>query len=69
MQLTLSQIENFRNCIKRELQKRKFFYPKWVEEGRMSLQKSDIEIATMEEILDYFNWLQIHTAPQQQKLF
>ncbi len=68
MQLTLDQIEKYRSCLKRELNKRKYFYPKWIEEGKMAQKKANDEIETMEQILNYFNWLQIHTAPQQMKL-
>lgn len=69
MQLTLSQIEKHRNCIKRELNKRRYVYPKLVESGKMTQGKADDEINTMEEILNHYNYLQIHTAPRQQKLF
>jgi hypothetical protein len=37
-------------CAERELKMRKRVYPRWVEEGRMSLGKSEHEIAAMEAI-------------------
>ncbi len=41
MQLTLAQIEKFRNCLKRKLNKRKYFYPKWIKSGKLMQQKAD----------------------------
>ena len=69
MQLTLSKIDNMRRCAKRELDKRKSFYPKWVASGKMTQEKADFEIQSMQEILDYFEYLQIHQGPEQQSLF
>lgn len=68
-QLTIKQIEKFRTCLKRELNKRKHFYPRYVAGCRMSQETADKEIATVEEMLNYFNYLIIHTTPEQQKLF
>lgn len=69
MILTLSKIDNMRRCAKRELDKRKNFYPKWVAQGKMTQEKADFEIQSMQEILDYFEYLQIHQSPEQQSLF
>ena len=66
---TLSTIDAMRRTALRELEKRKKFYPKWIEAGRMTQQHADFEIQSMKEIVDYFNWLQIHTEPEQQTLF
>ena len=67
--LSLSKIDSMRRCAKRELEKRKSFYPKWVASGKMSQQQADFEIQGMQDIVDYFDWLQIHTGPEQQTLF
>lgn len=69
MELDLKKIDKFRKCLKRELSKRKWVYPKLVENYKMTQQEADKEIETVEEMLEYFNWKQIHTAPVQQKLF
>jgi hypothetical protein len=67
--LTLTQIDSMRRTALRELDKRKNFYPRFVQAGKMSQSKADFELEAMKEIVDYFNWLQIHTAPEQQTLF
>ena len=67
--ITLSQIDSMRRCAKRELEKRKNFYPKWIAQGKMTQEKADFEIQGMQEIVDYFDWLQIHSVPEQTKLF
>jgi hypothetical protein len=36
----------------RELKMRKSAYPRWVADGRMSLEKADHEIAAMEAIVE-----------------
>ena len=69
MQLTRTQIDSFRRCIIRELGFRKKVYPKWIQLGKMKQEQADFEISTMEEIKEYFDYLQIHTAPEQQSLF
>jgi hypothetical protein len=38
-------------CARRELEKRRAFYPKWVTAGRMQQGKADYEIAAMEAVL------------------
>lgn len=69
MQLAPEQIEKYRSCLKREISKRRWVYPKLIANGKLTQEKADDEINTMEEIKVYFDWLQIHTTPQQMKLF
>jgi len=41
-------------CVKRELRMRERVYPEWVTRGRMSIEKMNLEIAVMREIVrDY----------------
>jgi hypothetical protein len=42
-------------CVKREIDKRKNFYPRWVSEGKMTQQEADYQIETMEYV---YNTLQ-----------
>ena len=65
----MTKIDSMRRTALRELDKRKRLYPKWVQAGKMTQGKADYELESMKEIVDYFNWLQIHTAPEQTKLF
>lgn len=67
--LTQSQIDAMRRTALRELDKRKRFYPKWVQAGKMTQGKADFELQAMQDIVNYFNWLQIHAVPEQQTLF
>ena len=69
MQLSLTKIDSMRRTALRELDKRKKYYPIMVQKGKLSQGKADFELESMKEIVDYFNWLQIHTAPEQTKLF
>lgn len=69
MQITLTKIDSMKRCAKRELNKRKSFYPKWIEQGKMTQEKADFEIQGMQEIVEYFEYLQLHTTPEQQTLF
>lgn len=39
-----------RRCAEREVKMRKRVYPRWVEQGRMTQEKADEEIALMEAI-------------------
>jgi len=68
-QLTATDIDTFRRCIMRELKFRNSVYPKWVEKGKMKQEQADFEIKTMEKMKAYFDYLQIHTEPEQTKLF
>ena len=38
-------------CVERELKMRVRVYPRWVEARRMTQQKADVEISTMEAVL------------------
>lgn len=69
MQITNADIDEMRRCAKRELNKRLNFYPKWIASGKMTQEKADFEISGMKKICDYFDYLQIHSAPEQQTLF
>ena len=69
MQITLTKIDSMKRCAKRELNKRKSFYPKWIEQGKMTQEIADFEIQGMQEIVEYFEYLQLHTTPEQQTLF
>ena len=69
VELTLADIDEMRRCAKRELNKRINFYPKWIAAGRMTQEKADFEIQGMQKICDYFDYMQIHAAPEQQTLF
>ena len=69
MNITQTKIDSMRKTAKRELDKRKYFYPKWIEEKRITQEKADFELQGMQEIVDYFDWLMIHTEPEQGKLF
>ncbi len=68
-QLTNTKLDAFRRCIIRELNFRENFYPKWVENKKMTQKQADFEISTMKEIKEYFDYLQMHTIPEQTKLF
>jgi hypothetical protein len=41
-------------CAERELKMRRRVYPRWVEEGRMSVGKAEYEIGCMEAICEDF---------------
>ncbi|MBR3655247.1 MAG: hypothetical protein IKR34_02165 [Candidatus Gastranaerophilales bacterium] len=68
MELTQTQIDTYRRCIMREINLRERVYPKRVEQGKMTQQQADFELSTMKEIKNYFDYLQIHATPEQQKL-
>ena len=67
--LKMSEIDAMRRTVLRELDKRRNFYPKWVKAGKMTQGKADFEIKAMKDVVDFFNWLQIHATPEQQTLF
>lgn len=69
MEINHAKIDSMRRTALRELDKRRKFYPIMVQKGKLSQGKADFELESMKEIVDYFNWLQIHTAPEQTKLF
>lgn len=37
-------------CVKREIDKRKSFYPRWVREGKMTQLEADYQIEAMEYV-------------------
>lgn len=39
-------------CVEREIAMRRRAYPRWIEQGRMTPQKSAQEIAAMEAVLE-----------------
>ena len=45
-------IETKIDCVKREIKRRKKFYPKLVEEGKFEQEWADIELATMQAVLE-----------------
>lgn len=47
----ISRREKF-DCAMREVKMRKRVYPRWVEAGRLTPQKAEIEIAIMEAIAE-----------------
>ena len=53
------------DCAKRELQKRRTYYPRMIHEGRLSEEKAKYEIACMESIVET---LQNQLPVVQQKL-
>lgn len=69
----LEQIQS----VRRELQKRRNFYPKWVNKGKMTQQKADYEISCMEAVLftlqvlqEGINWYtKDRDKPDQKELF
>lgn len=70
MNITANDIDEMKRCAKRELDKRKNFYPKWVASGKMTQEKADFETSGMEKIFNYFCYLQIHSSQAtQQTLF
>lgn len=66
---TKTDFDTMRRCAIRELNFRIKVYPKLINKGKMSEAEADFEIETMKKIKDYFDYLQIHAAPEQQKLF
>lgn len=45
-------LEEMRKSVKREVDYRKWIYPKWVIQGKMEQNRADFEIACMQAILD-----------------
>lgn len=66
---TKTDFDTMRRCATRELNFRIKVYPKLINKGKMSEAEADFEIETMKKIKDYFDYLQIYAAPEQQKLF
>ena len=53
-------------CAERELSKRRFFFPKWVLDGRLTQDKSDRELACMEAILITLRKLQVEARKKEE---
>ncbi len=69
MQYTKSDFDEMKRCAKRELNKREHFYPLWVQKGKMTQEKADFELQSMKKICEYFDFMQLSSDPEQQKLF
>lgn len=67
--LPREQIKKFSKCLKRELSFRKRVYPKFTANGKMTIEQMDKEIETVEEMINYFDKLDMLTPPEQTKLF
>lgn len=42
-------------CAKREVKMRERVYPRWVQQGKMTQQQADLEIAMMREIAEEYS--------------
>lgn len=69
LKLTKEEIKRFSKCLKRELGFRKRVYPKFVAQNKMSETKMNEEIKTMEQMITYFDKLDMITLPEQTRLF
>lgn len=69
VKLTTEQIKKFSKCLKRELSFRKRVYPRLVCAKKITQEKMDEEINTMNEMIEYFDKLYIQTEPEQTRLF
>lgn len=54
-------IEDQIKAVEREISMRRRVYPRWVENKRMSQEKADKEIATMEAVLETLKEVQKQT--------
>lgn len=45
-------IDDMIKCVEREIGMRMRVYPRWVEQKKMSIEKADLEIRTMQAVLD-----------------
>lgn len=45
-------IDDMIKCVEREIGMRMRVYPRWIEQHKMSIEKADLEIRTMQEVLD-----------------
>lgn len=45
-------IDDMIKCVEREIGMRMRVYPRWVEQHKMSIEKADLEIRTMQAVLD-----------------
>jgi len=59
-------------CVKREIEKRKSFYPKWVAAGKLTQQEADYQIEAMTYVLGTLtavqNFYRDFIAPNQKLL-
>ena len=69
MRLTASQIDKFRRFVLRKLKRCEQVYPKFVAAGKLSQGEANEDLTTLQEMQNYFNWLQIHAEPEQQKIW
>jgi hypothetical protein len=53
MNPTYAELCRMADCAKSELSKRKWNYPRWVADGRMTQEKATYETAMMGKILAY----------------
>ena len=59
-------------CVKREIEKRKSFYPRWVSEGKMTQNEADYQIEAMEYVyntLHAVSEFQLNFIAKNQNLF
>lgn len=45
-------IDDMIKCVEREIGMRMRVYPRWIEQHKMSIEKADSEIRTMQAVLD-----------------
>lgn len=45
-------IDDMIKCVEREIGMRMRVYPRWIEQHKMSIEKADLEIRTMQAVLD-----------------
>ena len=68
----MTTISEQMKCVKREIDKRKSFYPRWVREGKMTQQEADYQIETMEYVyntLHALNEFHINFIAKNENLF
>ena len=54
----MSSLSDQLKCVKREIEKRKNFYPRWVAEGKMTQLETKTQIETMEDVYNTLHALQ-----------
>lgn len=57
--MTVYTVREKMNCAMRELRMRESVYPRWVEKGRMTPQKADLEIKLMTAIVEDYRALYV----------
>lgn len=63
------KLEKFIKCVKREIGYRKRVYPCLIWKGRMTKDKANEEIATMQELYTYLETELSKISPEQKRLF